>query len=288
MAFGLGSSSGLGRSLALFLAMKALATFLTAGLLLLGFATTSQAAWPPVEATFGVERSVPFSLRLDGQPVARFATQAVHLDQLAPGQHWVEMSFPNARGGPRVRAAVWLEAGLATTFVLSERPGYGWQLRQVSTAALDGFGYEGQGQTYSLPTAATPGPGAYPSPSGPVPPVVSPTPAPAYPAPTYPAPAMPLVPMSPAESAELVQALRSYAFDDRRLPLAQQALAHSYLQAAQLASIVRTMTFSESQKRLAVLGYAHLSDPQNFHRVLNALTFPTDANSVLAELGLPY
>lgn len=263
--------------------MKTLATLLAAGLLVLGCATTSQAAWPPVEATFGTERGMPFSLRLDGQPVARFATQVVHLDQLAPGQHWVEISLPNVRSGPRVRAVVWLEAGLATTFMLSERPGYGWQLRQVGTAALEGFGYEGQGQTYSLPpTAAMPGAGSYPLPSGPVLPAPSPTPAP-----TYPAPAMPLTPMSPAETAELVQTLRSYSFDDRRLPLAQQALAHSYLQAAQLASIVRALTFSESQKRVAVFGYSHLSDPQNFHRVLNALTFPTDANSVLTELGLP-
>ena len=93
--------------------------------------------------------------------------------------------------------------------------------------------------------------------------------------------------MSPAESADLVRALRACSFDDRRLPLAEQALSRSYLRSEQLADIVQTMSFGKSQKQVAKLGYAHLSDPHNFHLVLNAFTFQTDASQVLTELGLP-
>lgn len=261
--------------------MKAFATLFATLLLALGFSQASY-AWPPVEVSFGTDRGQPFSLLLDGQPVARFATQPVRLNQLAPGRHWVEMALIGPRRGPRVSTAVWLQEGWATSFVLTERPGYGWRLRQVGTAALEGYGYDDQDPGYAQPPIAPqPGPGSYPPPAG----GAYPPPSAAGPLP-YPAPGGALIPMSPAEAAELVQALRAANFDDRRLPLVQQALAHCYLQSEQLAAIVRTMAFDESQKRVAVLGYSHLADPQNFHRVLSALTFSTSANAVLGELGL--
>lgn len=288
--------------------MNALRTLLAAGLLLaLGPASHAQAP-EPLEVTIGVERGLPFSLQLDGQPIAGLAMQPVHLNQLAPGQHQVELTLPSARRGPQVAvsASVWLEPGLSTTFMLTERPGYGWRLRRVSTVALEGYGYEDQNQNqpYGQPPVATapgsyPGAGGYPVPPTagggyPAPPVGGGYPRPGAPYPGaaqpngYPAPPVSLTPMSPAESADLVRALRACSFDNRRLPLAQQALSRSYLQSDQLAAIVRTMSFSDSQKQVAKLGYAHLSDPQNFHRVLSAFTFSTAANQVLDELGLRY
>lgn len=292
--------------------MQTLRTLLATGLLLLSLLPASHAQAPdPLEVVFGVERGLPFSLVLDGQLVARLATQPVHLTALAPGQHWVELSLPSARRGPQVavQAQVWLKPGLSTTFLLTERPGYGWRLRQVSTVALEGYGYENQGPTYGQPpVAAAPAPGGYgyptpgnypgqPAPGG-YPPAPGPGGYPGQPgAPSpgpgqpggygYPAPSTALLPMGPAELANLVRALRASSFDNRRLPLAEQALSRSYLQSEQLADIVRTMSFSDSQKRVAKLGYAHLLDPQNFHRVLSAFTFPLAATQVLNELGLP-
>lgn len=307
--------------------MQGLRTLLATSLLLLGLLPASHAQAPdPLEAVFGVERGLPFSLRLDGQPVARLATQPVRVTAVAPGQHWVELSLPSARRGPQVavRAQVWLEPGLSTTYMLTERPGYGWRLRQVSTVVLEGYGYEDQGPTYSQPPMATapapggygypapgsypnqPAPGGYPGPPtsggygypapGTYPPAPTPGGYPSQPGAPYPGSAQPggysgppvaLIPMSPAESADLVRALRACSFDNRRLPLAEQALSRSYLQSEQLADIVRTMAFSDSQQQVAKLGYAHLSDPHNFHRVLSAFTFPTAASQVLDDLGLP-
>ena len=308
--------------------MKALFTFCVASLLALAGAYQSRAATPPVVVNFSVERSQSFSLLLDGQTVTRPTAQQVHLDNVAPGAHQVELSLLTAsRGrGPRVQAMVWLEEGLETSFVLTQRPGYGWQLRQVSTAALPGYGYEDQPGTYAQPadpgdtdqpSIAPAGPGGYPPTAGPAsgypsgsagyPPTAGPAngypggpgyppagsapgypPTGSYPAPGgYPGPGSYLQPLSRQDAADLVRTLRQYSFDDKRLPLFYQAVGRTYVRADDLAAIVRTMTFSESQQKVAEFGYNHLVDPQNFHRVLTALTFPSDASRVLDHLGLP-
>ena len=301
-------------------AMKALFTYCLAGLLAFAGAHPGQAATPPVVVNFSVERGQAFSLLLDGQAVTRPTAQQVHLDNVAPGEHQVELSLATASRGrsQRVQATVWLEEGLETSFVLTQRSGYGWQLRQVSTAALPGYGYADQPGTYGQPadpgyadqpggTVAT-GSDGYPPTAGPAggypagtgypspsyPPAGSyPTPN-GYPAPgTYPAPggyATPggyPQPLSRQDAADLVRTLRQYPFDDKRLPLFYQAVGRTYVRADDLAAMVRTLTFSESQQKAAEFGYSHLVDPQNFHRVLAALTFPTDASRVLDHLGLP-
>ena len=257
--------------------MKSLLTLVVAALLTGAAARPGRAQSLPVAADFAAERGTAFQLLLDNQPVPGQRSGQVYLENLAPGQHWVDFLVEGPWGAPRrVRAAVWLEPGLATSFVLTQRPGYGLQLRQVGTTALAGYGYAGQGRTYGQPDGGRNG--AYP-------PVASPAPYP--PNSDYPAPeAGYLVPLSPADVADLAQALRRCPFDDKRLPLLHQALAHSYLHAADLALLVRTMTFDNSQKETARFGYAHLADPQNFHRVLEALTFPSSATEVLNSLGL--
>lgn len=298
--------------------MKAFFTFCLAGLL----AFTAQAATPPVVVNFSVERGQAFSLLLDGQAVTRPTAQQVHLDNVAPGEHQVELSLATAaRGrGQRVQATVWLEEGLETSFVLTQRPGYGWQLRQVSTTALPGYGYADQPGTYGQPAdpdyADQPGANA---PAGGYPPTAGPAgsyptgtgyppaggapgypPAGSYPAPggypgpsNYPAPGGYSAPggypqpLSRQDAADLVRTLRQYPFDDKRMPLFYQAVGRTYVRADDLAAMVRTLTFSESQQKAAEFGYTHLVDPQNFHRVLAALTFPTDASRVLNHLGLP-
>ncbi|MEJ7662030.1 MAG: DUF4476 domain-containing protein [Hymenobacter sp.] len=113
-------------------------------------------------------------------------------------------------------------------------------------------------------------------------------PAPLPPAPGYPAPEARATwcLCASADVVNLAQALRRCNFDDKRLPLLYQALAQSSLRAGDLALLVRTMTFNDSQKETAKFGYARLVDPQNFYRVLEALTFATSANETLADLGL--
>jgi len=302
--------------------MKALFTYCLLGLLTLAGARPSYAAEPPAVVNFSVERNLAFSLVLDGQPVTRPTAQQVHLDNVAPGEHQVELSLaapPRGRSGPRIQATVWLEEGLETSFVLTQRPGYGWQLRQVSTAALPGYGYEDQPGTYGQPAGpdyggqpspAPAGPAGYPPTAGPgyptgpsypagpgypaggapgYPPAGGGYPAPnGYPAPSgSPAPGGYLIPLGQRDAADLVQTLRQCNFDDKRLPIFYQAVGRTYVRADDLAAMVRTMTFSASQQKVAEFGYAHLADPQNFHRVLAALTFPSDAGAVLNHLGLP-
>ena len=292
--------------------MNALFTSCLAALLLLLGATPSQAGPPLAVANFSVEKGLPFSLTIDGQTVPA-TTPQVHLDNIAPGPHSVEMAFGTAlkgRNRGRVRADVWLEEGLETSFVLTQRPSRGWQLRQVGTLALPGYGYEDQPGTYAQPdptggnpAAAAPN-GAYP-PAPAYPPTAGP-PA-GYPAsPGYPAgpgygagPAFPggpagypvpggygATPGANSDIAGLVQTLKQCSFDDKRLPIFYQAIGRASLRSDELAQLVRTMTYSDSQCQVAEFGYAHLSDPQNFHRVLDALTFSTDASTVLAKLGL--
>jgi len=304
--------------------MKALFTYCLASLLGFAGARPAQAATPPVVVNFSVERGQAFSLLLDGQTVTRPTAQQVHLDNVAPGEHQVELSLATASRSrsQRVRATVWLEEGLETSFVLTQRPGYGWQLRQVSTTALPGYGYADQPGTYGQPT--DPGyadqlDGNAPASSGGYPPTAGPAggypagtgyppaggtpgypPAGSYPTPgNYPAPGNYPTPggystpggypqpLSRQDAADLVRTLRQYSFDDKRLPLFYQAVGRTYVRADDLAAMVRTLTFSESQQKAAEFGYAHLVDPQNFHRVLAALTFPTDASRVLDHLGLP-
>lgn len=294
--------------------MKTLLT-LAAGWLAFGLATAGQAqpaGPPPTAVNFTSERGVPFGLVLDGQLLAAPVVRSLHLDYLAPGQHWAEFSVPSAAGLQRARVNVWLEPGLETSFVLVQRPGRPAQLRQVSRSPVlphdypawapgpDDYGpgqgqgpYDGNGNEGNYGGAYPPaGPGSYPSPGS----------SPGYPAPgnpsTYPGPAGPgygppapgpqyARPLSPRDAADLAQALSRCPFDEQRLDIAHQALERSSLRSTELAALVRTLTFDKSQKELAKFGYAHVVDPQNFYRVYDAFTFPTSAREVQQALGLP-
>lgn len=279
--------------------MKALFTSCLASLLLLAGALPSYADEPLAVANFSVERGLSFSLALDGQPIAQATTQHIHLDTLAPGQHQVDLDLASAirgRRGQHVRATVWLEEGLETSFVLTQRPGFGWRLRQVSTVALPGYGFDDQPGTYAQPAPEAPGYNApsndtgYPPVAGPAYPTAPTGPSypqvgPSYPVgPAYPGPAA--YPAGNNDAASLVQALKQCSFDDKRLPIFYQAMSRSYVRSEDLALMVRTMTYSDSQRQVAQFGYGHLTDPQNFNRVLAALTFSTDASTVLDNLGL--
>lgn len=81
--------------------MKLLFTLAAAGWLAFVLAGTSQAqpiGQPPTAVNFTSERGVPFGLVLDGQLLAAPVVRSLHLDYLAPGQHWAEFSVPSAAG----------------------------------------------------------------------------------------------------------------------------------------------------------------------------------------------
>jgi hypothetical protein len=105
----------------------------------------------------------------------------------------------------------------------------------------------------------------------------------------YPGPASGsyLRPLAPADVQSLTEALRSRSFDDARLPIVKQALAQGTVRADELAQLIGTLSFDKSRIELAEYGYAHVSDPQNFYRVYDALRFPSSIREVQQALGLP-
>jgi len=96
-----------------------------------------------------------------------------------------------------------------------------------------------------------------------------------------------LRPLPPADVQGLTEALRNRSFDDARLPLVKQALVQSTVRADELAQLINTLAFDKSRIELAEYGYAHVSDPQNFYRVYDALRYPSSIREVQQALGLP-
>jgi hypothetical protein len=299
--------------------MKKLFTLAAAALLTWVAAAPVAAAPPmlPATANFVSERGQVFGLVLDGRPLTRPVARQVHVGRLVPGQHWADFSVPTRYGPPlRFRTAVWLAPGLETSYVLVLRPGYGPQLRQLGAVPLGRPGYGPQGsypgggyqQGYPQPQQA---PSPYDNaPNGydeddEVGPPPSPAPgygnvpygndprngndygnnsAPGYPGGGYPpsnTPGVPnggyypgpangsyLRPLPPADVQGLTEALRTVRADE-------------------LAQLINTLAFDKSRIELAEYGYTHVSDPQNFYRVYDALRYPSSIREVQQALGLP-
>ena len=96
-----------------------------------------------------------------------------------------------------------------------------------------------------------------------------------------------LRPLPQADVQGLTEALRSRPFDDSRLPLAKQALAQNSVRANELAQLINTLSFDKSRIELAEYGYSHVSDPQNFYRVYDALRYQSSIREVQQALGIP-
>ncbi|MEJ7662031.1 MAG: hypothetical protein WKG07_21900 [Hymenobacter sp.] len=96
--------------------MKAFLTLLVTGLLAAAATLPGRAQNGPVAVDFAAERGAVFQLTLDDRPLTVRPTGQLHLENLAPGQHWAEFTV---LGQPeRARSAcglpLWLEPGLAT------------------------------------------------------------------------------------------------------------------------------------------------------------------------------
>ncbi|MDB5235011.1 MAG: hypothetical protein JWR44_2004 [Hymenobacter sp.] len=269
---------------------------------------------PAANVNFTSERGVPFGLVLDGRPLTRGAARQVHVDQLAPGQHWADFSVPAAYGGVvRFRSRVWLQPGLETSFVLIARPGRPLDLRQVAAVPLyrsyngpgrgngynNGPGYDSynrpapynQGSTNGYPSNgspnngypnnggygrnAAPNPGYGNNPNGPAGGYNN---APNNP---YPGTAVSSYrPLAPQDVDALVQAVKQRSFEASKLSMAKEALAQSSLQADDLARLLRSFDFEASRVDLAKFAYAHLEDPENFYRVYDSFEFEASAREV--------
>ncbi|MDO7884657.1 DUF4476 domain-containing protein [Hymenobacter cheonanensis] len=173
-------------------------------------------------------------------------------------------------------------------------------------------GYPGQGQPQAYPAPTYPSqqqPQTYPAPTYPSQEQPQAYPAPAPP-PTYPggnsapgnaypdtttegsydpAPnnASNLQPFTPDEIAGLAQDLRQRPTEAERLRTATQALDQSSLRANELAELMQTFTHDESRIELARFSYSHLSDPQDFSRVYDALQFKSSIRTLRQAVGLP-
>jgi hypothetical protein len=199
---------------------------------------------------------------------------------------------------------------------LPPQGGYGNGQYDPNYDSRGGYPSQGQSQPYPAPTPAPTYPGQQPQPY--------PAPAPGYPGngqpqaypaptptPTYPggynnAPgnaypdtttdggydpsqgnATNLRPFAPDEIAGLAQDLRQRPTDAERLRTATQALDQSSLRADELAELMHTFTHDESRIELARFGYSHLSDPQDFSRVFDALQFKSSVRTLRQAVGLP-
>ena len=80
--------------------------------------------------------------------------------------------------------------------------------------------------------------------------------------------------------AGLLQSVQRERFDDDKLRAAKQGLAQGTVSADDLKRLLQTLEFEPTRVDLAKFGYAHVSDPANFERALDALQFETSRQEV--------
>jgi hypothetical protein len=255
----------------------------------------------PANVNFASERGLPFLLVFDGRPLVRNGASKVHIDRLTPGFHWAEFRIPTAYGGAvNYRTRLYLDPGLETSYVLLTRSGYPPVLRKVAAVPIrsggsypGGLGYPGGYGTYPHDNARPNDPGEYEEDgySGPANPVPGPNgPDAGYPSTpgNYP-PASSNGPysesssyrvMSGADVEGLVQFLKDKSFDDNKLPIIKDALSESWVQAADLARLIRTLSFESNRLDLAKFAYARVADRQNLYRVYDAFEYSSTAKEM--------
>ncbi|WP_324673748.1 DUF4476 domain-containing protein [Hymenobacter sp. GOD-10R] len=273
-------------------------------LLLMGFRGTAA----PATVNFASERGLPFQLVFDGRPLLRTSASRVRIDRLTPGFHWAEFRIPTAFGGAvNYRTRLFLDPGLETSFVLLARSGYPPVLRKVAAVPIrtggfyppnapgypggtyddsgygsspNGNGRNGSGDYndggYSGPANPIPGPNGpdanYPTMPNNYPPAPNPAP--------YPNNDNYSSVMSAADVDGLVQFLQKKSFDDNKLPVIKQALGESLIQSADLARLLRTLSFESNRLDLAKYAYARVADRQNFYQVYDALQYSASSREL--------
>ncbi|MBF9221461.1 DUF4476 domain-containing protein [Hymenobacter ruricola] len=277
-------------------------------------------AYPPAPANvnFTSERGVRFDLVLDGRLLTRGGARQVHVDQLAPGQHWADFTLPTGYGrAVRFRSRVWLQPGLETSFVLIARPGRPLDLRQVGAVALygpaygggRGYGYNngynaapgyGGNGSYNSPTPYDPNggygngsnyPNANPNgygndPNGPVGGGYNNAPGNPNSGGYYPGTATSSLRVLPPQDVDaIMQSVKQRPFEASKLSTAKEALAQTSIQADDLKRLLRSFEFEASRVEFAKYAYSHVVDQQNFYHVYDAFDFDASVEEVQQAVG---
>ncbi|MFK7796515.1 MAG: DUF4476 domain-containing protein [Aureispira sp.] len=74
--------------------------------------------------------------------------------------------------------------------------------------------------------------------------------------------------------------LQSTTFDTDKWPIAQELVDNNYLYAEQVSALVTLFDFKTSEDKFARYAYPKTYDPQNYHLVVDALTFPSSKQSL--------
>lgn len=85
---------------------------------------------------------------------------------------------------------------------------------------------------------------------------------------------------SDEEVDAMVAQLKAESFDSDRLALARTLIATSLFSSAQIARLAQTIDFSNSQVEFLKHAYHRCSDPRNYSRAIEVLTFSTDRKKV--------
>ena len=83
-----------------------------------------------------------------------------------------------------------------------------------------------------------------------------------------------------AEVDAMVRQLKAEPFDSDRLALARTLLSSSLFSSAQIARLAQTIDYSNSQVEFLKYAYHRCSDPRNYSRAIEVLTFSTDRKKV--------
>lgn len=215
---------------------------------------TQQALAISADVSFYTKRGERFQVVLDGRLINRGTTDRVHLHDLRPGFHWVEIRFPDRFGALVHRNKIYLEPGFQTAFMLQvvgRRPRVvmnrtGQYPLRVANRPLPGRphrpdyddrddDYDRDDRDYDRRNV-----------------------------------------MQPTEIERLIDALKKRPFDDDKMVLARQVLRESTFYAEDLKRILMLFSFDSKKLELAKALYHNTYDKRNFYVVYDAFRFNSD------------
>lgn len=92
----------------------------------------------------------------------------------------------------------------------------------------------------------------------------------------------------------LLRSVNNEAFDDQKMPIIKMATLKNNFTSSQVASLIKTLSFSKSQIEMAKYLFKYSTDPENYYTIVgNSFTFSTDKrelekyiNQVLRDLNI--
>lgn len=94
------------------------------------------------------------------------------------------------------------------------------------------------------------------------------------------------LPCTPAELQAIFSAMKSEAFDDKRLARLRDALPNRAFTAGQARELMSTLTFGQGKVEAGVLLYPLVIDRENWFTVYDVFDFDTDKDKLRQRLGL--